>query len=203
MRLRVCACVKCPSARSQLGRVAAAGGRPSVTRRRRAPRRRRPRPRRGRARDGSRPRPPSVRAAAARALDDPFDVHVHAVHVIVGRGRRRAAHRVPQVVAGHGAVQPVVALHRAPAQELHLDRGAQPGRALRRRRRLLRRRRRRARAAAPFRMERLPAAAVAELQPDRRRRFDRRLALVPLLRTLIACYCYYFYGPPADPASVQ
>lgn len=147
--------------RSQFGRVA--NGRWTPGRRLRRHHRR--------ARGGSRPPVPSVRAA--RTLDDPLDVHVHAMHVIVGRGRERPVDRFPKVVAGHGAVQPVVALHRAPAQEFHFDGGAQLGRATDVRG---------TSAPAPFRVERLPAPAVAKLQSDRRHRLDSGLAFVSLLR---------------------
>jgi len=134
----------------------------------------------------SRPPPSSVSVPPARAFDDPLDVHVHAVHVIVGRGREGPADGFPEVVAGYGAVQPVVALHRTPAQELHLDRGAELGGtndtitsvAVT----STTTTRRWARAATPLRVKCLPAPAVAELQPDRCRRLDRRLALVSLLR---------------------
>jgi len=121
----------------------------------------------------------------ARALDDPLDVHVHAVHVIVGRGREGPTDGFPEVVAGYSAVQPVVALHRAPAQELHLDRGAELGGtndAITTVAVTSTATRGRARAATPLRVECLPAPAVAELQPDWCRRLDRRLALVSLLR---------------------
>lgn len=128
------------------------------------------------ARGGSRPPPSSVRAPPARALDDPLDVHVNAVHVIVGGGRERPAHGFPKVVARHGTVQPVVPLHRAPAQEFHLDRGAELGGAHDSVAAIASAatasadattaatgHRGRARAATPLRVECLPAPTVAEL----------------------------------------